>query len=109
MQGCGKTDYALIKGTGKTTDAIVELPASYVDCFLAKGMNARPLRKVGLCVLAGCLCSTGLELVQLPIQRGSCQLDDVVANTAGAFLGGNMQSVSIEIASGCHCEAKQTG
>lgn len=46
-----------------------------------------PLRKVWWCVVVGCLCSTGIELIQLLTQRGFCQLDDVVANTAGAFLG----------------------
>lgn len=39
------------------------------------------------CVFTGGLCSIGIELVQLVTERGYCQLDDVVMNTAGAAVG----------------------
>lgn len=47
-----------------------------------------PFMKKGIwCVLTGCLCSVGIEWIQYMTQRGHCQLDDIVMNTAGAFLG----------------------
>lgn len=37
--------------------------------------------------LAGLLLSIGIETAQLVTSRGFCQLDDVITNTLGAFLG----------------------
>ena len=45
------------------------------------------LRKGVWCILIGCLCSMGIEWIQYMTQRGHCQLDDIVMNTAGALLG----------------------
>lgn len=39
------------------------------------------------CVGAGFVCSVLLETFQLLTQRGYCQLDDVLTNTLGTFLG----------------------
>lgn len=39
------------------------------------------------CVFAGFLFSCIIEISQLITQRGFCQLDDVVTNTVGAFVG----------------------
>lgn len=47
----------------------------------------RTMRRGSFCILTGCLCSIALELTQLLTQRGFCQLDDVVTNTAGTVLG----------------------
>lgn len=47
----------------------------------------RPLRKGWVCVGAGCGLSIALEFAQWLTQRGHCQLDDVVTNTLGAWLG----------------------
>lgn len=44
-------------------------------------------RKAILCVSAGFLVSCTIEISQLLTQRGYCQLDDVVTNTAGTLLG----------------------
>lgn len=45
------------------------------------------MRRVQDCVSAGFLCSCTIELAQLITQRGYCQLDDVVTNTIGTFIG----------------------
>lgn len=45
------------------------------------------MRKVQCCVLSGFLCSCTIEIMQLLTQRGYCQVDDVLTNTVGAFLG----------------------
>ena len=47
----------------------------------------KKMRKGRWCVLAGFLCSCGIELSQLLTSRGYCQLDDVVTNTVGALIG----------------------
>lgn len=47
----------------------------------------KKMQKMRWCVLAGVLCSCGIEVSQLMTQRGFCQLDDVVTNTAGTLLG----------------------
>ena len=39
------------------------------------------------CVLIGFLCSCGIEITQHIAQRGYLQLDDVVTNTVGMFVG----------------------
>lgn len=39
------------------------------------------------CVLIGFLCSCGIEIAQHITQRGYLQLDDVVTNTVGMFIG----------------------
>ena len=39
------------------------------------------------CVLIGFLCSCGIEITQHITQRGYLQLDDVVTNTVGMFIG----------------------
>lgn len=45
------------------------------------------LRRIWCCVPTACLCSIALEGLQFATQRGYCQLDDVVMNTAGAATG----------------------
>lgn len=45
------------------------------------------LRKAWCCVPIACLCSITLEGLQFVTQRGYCQLDDIVMNTAGAAAG----------------------
>lgn len=51
-----------------------------------------PIAYKGVRSLKGCLLlafavSGAIELVQLLAQRGYCQIDDVIANMAGAFIG----------------------
>ena len=50
----------------------------------------RPLKKGLACVLAGCFFSIGIELTQLVMKTGYCQLDDVVMNTIGTGVGWGM-------------------
>lgn len=40
-----------------------------------------------LCVFLGAACSVSLETAQFITKRGHCQLDDVVMNTLGMFMG----------------------
>ena len=45
------------------------------------------MKKIQCCVLTGFLCSCAIEVMQLFTQRGYCQVDDVLTNTVGTFLG----------------------
>lgn len=45
------------------------------------------MRNIFVCTLTGLACSLFLEMFQLITGRGFCQLDDVVTNTLGAFIG----------------------
>lgn len=47
----------------------------------------RQLRSGVCCTMLGFLSSVCLELAQLVTQRGHCQLDDVVMNTLGTWIG----------------------
>lgn len=47
----------------------------------------KQMRKMRVCVLTGFLLSCGIEISQLITQRGYCQLDNIVTNTAGALIG----------------------
>lgn len=54
--------------------------------------------------LAGCLsvslaCSIAMETAQLLIQRGHCQIDDVLTNVAGALVGWTIAHIGLKIAS----------
>lgn len=44
-------------------------------------------QKVWTCLLMALLSSMLIELSQLATQRGFCQLDDVITNTIGAYIG----------------------
>lgn len=46
-----------------------------------------PMRKGRVCVLAAFFFSVCLETMQLFTERGFCQIDDVLTNTLGAWLG----------------------
>lgn len=50
-------------------------------------MVFKRMRNLRFCVFVGFVCSCGIELSQLITQRGYCQLDDVVTNTAGMLIG----------------------
>ncbi len=45
------------------------------------------MRNIFVCTLTALACSLCLEMFQLITGRGFCQLDDVVTNTLGAFIG----------------------
>lgn len=46
-----------------------------------------PTGKKGIVVLIGMVCSIAIEVTQLVTGYGFCQLDDVIMNTAGTFVG----------------------
>lgn len=50
-------------------------------------MVFKRMKKMRYCVFAGFLFSCIIEISQLITQRGFCQLDDVVTNTVGTFVG----------------------
>ena len=45
------------------------------------------MRNIFVCTLTALACSLCLEMFQLITGRGFCQLDDVITNTLGAFIG----------------------
>lgn len=45
------------------------------------------MKNIFVCTLTALACSLCLEMFQLITGRGFCQLDDVVTNTLGAFIG----------------------
>lgn len=75
-------------------NVLMFIPFGILFPFLFSG-----LRKGRNCVFFGLVCSVVLEGMQLVTQRGYCQLDDVVTNTAGALIGW-MIFRSVEIVSG---------
>lgn len=75
--------------------------AMNVFLFMPLGMSmpfslgGKVKRKVIITVLFALALSVAVELVQLALSRGMCDIDDVICNTLGAFLG----SVSFIISS----------
>lgn len=59
----------------------------YIPFGVLMPMGYEKMQKGWCCVLLGGASSVCLELMQLFTQRGYCQLDDVVTNTAGTFAG----------------------
>ena len=59
----------------------------FVPLGILLPMLFKKIRKLQYCVLTGFLCSCMIEVSQLVIQRGFCQLDDVITNTVGAVVG----------------------
>lgn len=75
-------------------NVLMFIPLGILFPFIVPG-----LQKGRNCVLFGLVCSVLLEGMQLVTQRGYCQLDDVVTNTAGALIGW-MIFRSVKIVSG---------
>jgi len=46
-----------------------------------------PTGRRGIVIIVGLVCSIGIEVTQLVTGYGFCQLDDVIMNTAGTFVG----------------------
>ena len=46
-----------------------------------------PTGRKGIVIIVGLVCSIGIEVTQLVTGYGFCQLDDVIMNTAGTFVG----------------------
>lgn len=63
-------------------NVIMFIPFGFLVPLVVKRM-----RRAILCVCVGFLVSCTIEISQLLTQRGYCQLDDVVTNTAGTLLG----------------------
>ena len=59
----------------------------FIPFGILMSMVFKRMQKMRYCVLAGFLFSCIIEISQLITQRGFCQLDDVVTNTVGAFVG----------------------
>lgn len=59
----------------------------YLPFGILMPMGVAWMRKGWCCMLAGGLSSVFLETCQYLTQRGYCQLDDVLTNTAGALAG----------------------
>ena len=67
---------------------VIENIIMFIPWGVLMTLLIRPLQRNGfLCVLSGFAASAALETVQYLTQRGFCQLDDVVMNTLGAFVG----------------------
>lgn len=50
-------------------------------------MNRRHFRHFAYAFLAGLILSTGIETTQYLLHLGECDIDDIIANTAGAVVG----------------------
>lgn len=73
--------------TMRSHSYFIENIAMFIPFGILFPMGSRSLRKGTYCVAAGFAFSTCLELAQLITSRGYCQLDDVLTNTAGAWIG----------------------
>lgn len=62
-----------------------------IVCFMPFGFVLPILsnrqRNIFKVTVLGFLCSVTIELIQLVSKLGSCDVDDVILNTSGAFLG----------------------
>lgn len=67
---------------------VVENVFLFIPWGILLTLLIRPFQKNGFfCALSGFAASCTLETAQYLTQRGFCQLDDVVMNTLGAFVG----------------------
>ncbi|MDO5348388.1 MAG: VanZ family protein [Lachnospiraceae bacterium] len=73
--------------TMRSHSYFIENIAMFIPFGILFPMGFRILRKGTYCVAAGFAFSTCLELAQLITSRGYCQLDDVLTNTVGAWIG----------------------
>lgn len=83
-------DLALFETWGTTMRAhsyFIENIAMFIPFGVLFPLGFRVLRRGTFCVAAGFGFSTCLELAQLVTSRGYCQLDDVLTNTLGAWIG----------------------
>lgn len=83
-------DFSLFETWGQTSVAhayFIENIIMLIPFGILAPIVLKQMRKIRLCVLTGFLISCGIEISQLITQRGYCQLDDVVTNTAGTIIG----------------------
>lgn len=83
-------DFSLFETWGQTSVAhayFIENIIMLIPFGILAPIVLRQMRKMRSCVLTGFLLSCGIEISQLITQRGYCQLDDVVTNTAGTIIG----------------------
>ena len=83
-------DFSLFETWGQTPVAhayFIENIIMLIPFGILAPIVLKQMRKMRLCVLTGFLLSCGIEISQLITQRGYCQLDDVVTNTAGTIIG----------------------
>lgn len=73
--------------TMRSHSYFIENIAMFIPFGILFPLGFRRLERGLLCAAAGFAFSTCLELAQLITSRGYCQLDDVLTNTAGAWLG----------------------
>lgn len=55
--------------------------------YLIPRINPEYLRKISFAVLGGVMLSTVIESVQLVTGLGCCDMDDIISNSLGAFIG----------------------
>lgn len=85
-----KIDLHLFGTWGQTAIAhayFVENIIMFIPFGILTPIVFKRMKNLGFCVFIGLVCSCGIELSQLITQRGYCQLDDVVTNTAGMLIG----------------------
>lgn len=83
-------DFSLFETWGQTSVAhayFIENIIMLIPFGILAPIVLKQMRKMRFCVLTGFLLSCGVEISQLITQRGYCQLDDVVTNTAGTLIG----------------------
>lgn len=83
-------DFSLFETWGQTPVAhayFIENIMMLIPFGILAPIVLKQMRKMSVCVLTGFLLSCGIEISQLITQRGYCQLDDVVTNTAGTIIG----------------------
>ena len=83
-------DFTILSTWGKTAQEhayFIENIMMFVPLGILLPMLFKKIRKLQYCALTGFLCSCTIEVSQMITQRGFCQLDDVVTNTVGTFVG----------------------
>ncbi len=75
---------------GKTAQAkayVIENAIMFIPFGMLFPLWVPFLRHGWQCIIAGAVCSIGLEWIQWMTARGHCQLDDVLMNVLGTVLG----------------------
>lgn len=83
-------DMTLFETWGTTAVAhayVVENILMFLPFGILFPFTFRMMRSPIICVMTAFVCSVGIEAMQFITQRGHCQLDDVVMNTLGAYIG----------------------
>lgn len=93
--GIDLTLFGTWEGTIQSHGFVIENILLFIPVGILISCVFHPMKNGLACVLTGCMFSIGIELTQLVMEIGYCQLDDVVMNTIGTGLGWIFYRISL--------------